>query len=511
MRVALYARVSSEAQDVELSIAAQLRALRDYAKSKGDEIICEYTDEAETGRTDARPAFREMIHFARRKPKEIDAILVWKYSRFARNREDSIVYKTLLRKNGIQVISINEIFDDSPSGRLSVAIIEDIDEYYSDNLGEEVTRGMRESVSRGFYISVNPPYGYSKVKVADGNKTRSKLKIKPDEANIVKKMFDAIISGKGITEIVKELNNTGIPSPKNKRWGKTSIYSILSNEVYTGTVVWGRNSKRNLEPIRVTNSCEPIIDKQIFDTVKQILKQRAPQVTHPRITSSHFLLSGLTRCAYCGRPMTGCNAKSGHFSYYVCQSLRRHGAQTCKAKYIPAPKLEKQILEKISGNILTEDNLRELLELSNQEMDKAFESVKCEQNILDDKITDIDYRLSNIYKAIESGNFDLPDLSPRLKELHKQKALLSTKQTELKTTISEYKVSNMSPEQIAFYIKDLKELLDEAELGELKAFIRNFVKEIRIRDNEVTLEYFAPIAEMNTNKRVLPIVQNGGR
>lgn len=173
--------------------------------------------------------------------------------------------------------------------------------------------------------------------------------------------------------------------------------------------------------------------------------------------------------------------------------------------------MEKQILEKISGNILTEDNLRELLELSNQEMDKAFESVKCEQNILDDKITDIDYRLSNIYKAIESGNFDLPDLSPRLKELHKQKALLSTKQTELKTTISEYKVSNMSPEQIAFYIKDLKELLDEAELGELKAFIRNFVKEIRIRDNEVTLEYFAPIAEMNTNKRVLPIVQNGGR
>ncbi|PIU57204.1 MAG: recombinase family protein, partial [Chloroflexi bacterium CG07_land_8_20_14_0_80_51_10] len=121
------------------------------------EIVREFIDEAETGRTTARPAFREMTSFARHPQKPFEIILVWKYSRFARSREDSIVYKAMLRKNGVQVISINEPLDDSPTGRLLEAIIESLDEFYSDNLGEEVTRGMRESASRGFYLSSKPP------------------------------------------------------------------------------------------------------------------------------------------------------------------------------------------------------------------------------------------------------------------------------------------------------------------------------------------------------------------
>ena len=116
-------------------------------------MIREFVDEAESGRTAARPAFREMVSLARRPQKPFDAILIWKYSRFARSREDSIVYKTMLRKNGVQVISITEPFEDTPTGRLLEAMIESLDESYSANLGEEVTRGTRESASRGFYLT----------------------------------------------------------------------------------------------------------------------------------------------------------------------------------------------------------------------------------------------------------------------------------------------------------------------------------------------------------------------
>ena len=123
MKVALYARVSSEKQDTDLSISAQLRALREYAQKNKYQIAREFIDEAETGRTTARPAFREMVSLARRPSKPFEQILVWKYSRFARSREDSIVYKAMLRKNGVQVISINEPFDDTPTGRLLEAII----------------------------------------------------------------------------------------------------------------------------------------------------------------------------------------------------------------------------------------------------------------------------------------------------------------------------------------------------------------------------------------------------
>ena len=164
MKVALYARVSSEKQDVDLSISAQLKSLRDYAIKNGHEVVREFIDEAESGKTTARPAFREMIATARRSQKPFDLILVWKYSRFARSREDSIVFKTMLRKNGIRVVSISEPAEDTPTGKLLEAMIESLDEFYSANLGEEVTRGMRESASRGFYISSQAPFGYRKVK-----------------------------------------------------------------------------------------------------------------------------------------------------------------------------------------------------------------------------------------------------------------------------------------------------------------------------------------------------------
>src|SRR5688572_32410820 len=109
MKVVLYARVSSEKQaEKDLSIAAQLKALRKYALERGWETSREFVDEAESARSANRPAFKEMIALGRQRHKCFDAILVWKLSRFARNREDSIIYKSLLRKYGISVISINE-------------------------------------------------------------------------------------------------------------------------------------------------------------------------------------------------------------------------------------------------------------------------------------------------------------------------------------------------------------------------------------------------------------------
>jgi site-specific DNA recombinase len=286
MRVVLYARVSSEAQDVSLSISAQLKSLREFAERNGHIIVREFVEEAESGRSiSKRPAFREMVSLAKSSLKAFDAILIYKYSRFARNRADSIVYKTILRKLGVQVISITEPSDNSPTGRLMEAIIEDLDEFYSDNLGEEVTRGMRESVSRGFYLSSRPPYGYRKIRVMDCGKERTRLEIDPSQSQIAIAIFDDILAGKGITDIVRGLNQKGIASPKGKGWNKTGLGSILKNEIYTGTFVWGRNSKRGNPPLRAENSFPVLIGKEVFDRVQGLISSRAPANIHPRSLS----------------------------------------------------------------------------------------------------------------------------------------------------------------------------------------------------------------------------------
>jgi len=179
MKAAIYARVSSDKQDTDLSLNAQLKALRDYAAHKGYIVVREFVDEAESGRTASRPAFREMIALARAKKPPFEAILVWKLNRFSRSRADSITYKTLLRNKGIEVISINEPVDNSPTGRLIEGVIESIDEFYSANLGQDIKRGMRENASRGFFNGSRPPYALHKVTVLDNGRKRNRLSSKP--------------------------------------------------------------------------------------------------------------------------------------------------------------------------------------------------------------------------------------------------------------------------------------------------------------------------------------------
>ena len=165
---ALYARVSSDRQDVDLSVSAQMRALRDYANKKGYRVVREYVDEAESGRVADRPEFRRMIDEARKTTAPFREILVWKFSRFTRKREHAVAFKSMLRRQGVRVVSITEQAEDTATGRLLEGIIESVDEFYSENLAQEVLRGMREAASRGFWVAPMPPYGYSKVKVLDG-------------------------------------------------------------------------------------------------------------------------------------------------------------------------------------------------------------------------------------------------------------------------------------------------------------------------------------------------------
>ena len=248
MPVALYARVSSDRQDVDLSVAAQLRALREHADKNGYVVVREFVDEAESGRVADRPQFQEMLDEAKKTQAPFREILVWKFSRFTRKREHAVAFKSMLRRRGIRVVSITEQADDTAAGRLLEGIIETIDEFYSENLAQDVTRGMREAASRGFWMSSEAPLGYNRVMVQDGPKKRPKLEPDTDSSHVVRRMFDLSEAGKSTLDIARILNDEGITSPRGKSWGKTSVHAILINETYTGTLTWGVNAKNGADP-----------------------------------------------------------------------------------------------------------------------------------------------------------------------------------------------------------------------------------------------------------------------
>ena len=141
----------------------------------------EYVDEAEAegGRIADRPQFRQMIDEGSKPKAPFQVILVWKFSRFTRKRKHAVAFKAQLRRKGIRVVSIIEQAEDSATGRLLEGIIESVDEYYSENLAQEVVRGMRASSSRGFFLGSKAPFGYTRVKVSDGVKERPTLEVDP--------------------------------------------------------------------------------------------------------------------------------------------------------------------------------------------------------------------------------------------------------------------------------------------------------------------------------------------
>jgi hypothetical protein len=368
---------------------------------------------------------------------------------------------------------------------------------------------MRESVSRGFYLSSKAPYGYRKIRIKDSGKDRTKLEVDPSQAPTVVGIFNDVLSGKGLIQIVRDLNQSGIASPKGKGWGKTGIRTIIGNEIYTGTFVWGRNSRRGNPPIRSEGAFPAIINKEQFLKVQQLMGERTLVKNHPRRTASRFLLSGLAFCGHCGKALVGQDAKSGKFSYYVCGTLSKKGAGACKATYLNSGKFERLVVSKIKEHILTPDNLTRLVEMVNEEMDAATSSYRVEIGTIEKEIGDVSRRLGNVYNAIENGNIDYVLLKPRLQELKSQHDKLLARKAELELLTSQRKIELADTRVVREYVDDLYQFLDSSELSERRAFVKSFIKDVTITGHEGLIRYVLPLPSDNITeeKVVLPIVQ----
>ena len=493
--VALYARVSSDRQDVDLSISAQQRALRDYAR-KNDYIVArEYIDEAESGRIADRSEFRKMIDEAARSNAPFREILVWKFSRFTRKREHAVAFKSMLRRKGVRVVSITEHADDTPTGKLLEAIIESVDEFYSENLAQEVTRGMREAASRGFWIGSRTPYGYSRVMVYDGPKKRPTLEPDPDASRVVKRIFDMAEAGTGMLHIARALNDEGIASLAGKLWSKNGIHFILRNEVYTGTLIWGANAKDKAEPVRIEKAFPAIISKAKSQRVNSLMRSRAPKVINPRRVGSTHLLSGLLKCKACNRALSAQVAKSGQFSYYVCQSIMKRGKDACDTPRLNARRFEEMVVGKIRSNVLTDSNIRALAKVVDEQMDGVAREQSKRLETIEDELEDVKRKLGRIWHFVETTDIGMADASARIKEHSERQKRLEDAAADARAILSQRRTVLDDVETIAAYAQDMKQFLKESEMTERRAFIETFVKEIVVMPGSALLRYTTPMPD----------------
>lgn len=300
---AAYLRVSTEKQD-EYSLDSQLKLIRDYAAGHDfivpDEFV--FTDDGISGRSaKKRPAFNRMIGYAKEKDRPFEAILVWKFSRFARNQEESIVYKSMLARSGVEVISVSEPLAEGPFGSLIERIMEWMDEYYSIRLSGEVKRGMEEKISRG-EAGYSPPYGY---------KVEGKRFVPdPEQAETVRRVFRDYLAGVGMLTIARQLAAEGVHTKFGHAPDNRFVEYMLKNPTYIGKLRWShdgrgmyeRSSEANEHAYLADGQHEPIIDLDLWDAVQAKLEQaeKGRRKWQRRDQPVEFMLKGLVRCSSCG-------------------------------------------------------------------------------------------------------------------------------------------------------------------------------------------------------------------
>ncbi len=355
---------------------------------------------------------------------------------------------------------------------------------------------MREAASRGYFLASRAPFGYKRIKVSDGMKDRPTLEIDPDAAPIIKEIFESSRRGNGLKEICKELNDRGITN-RGKRWQKSPVHAMLTNEAYTGTAVWGVNSKdpKTGEPVRVENAWPALVARETFEAVQQGLHQRAPAQQRPARVGSQYLLSGLLRCGVCGKSYSGQAAKSGQFAYYVCARLLREGAGSCTGRYLNAERVEDYIIEKVRERILTEETITELVTLVAEEIDALAGEVNSRLKAIAAELADVESRLENLYQALETKQLPIEALSPRILSLKARQDKLVAAKEEAEGQLERRRADLPTSREIKGYVADFREFLKEGTFPERKALIRNFVEGIEIVDDAATLTYTIPMPQ----------------
>ena len=417
---AAYVRVSDDRQE-EFSPASQIKRIKDYCEKNDillpDDLI--FSDDGISAKTTKnRKSFNEMIALAKLKDKPFDVILVWKFSRFARNQEESIVYKSLLKKNGVDVISISEPLSDNPFGGLIERIIEWMDEYYLIRLGDEVRRGMTERATRGM-PNAAPPFGY---RMIDG-----KYRIEEDEAATVREIFRMFVDGKSTRSIVTYLNNNNVRRRNGKPIDNRGVEYILYNPCYTGYLRWNPNGRsssirkyNNPEDILKKSDHEPIISEELFKKAQELLKVKESsnhKYAHENAPNERkTMLKGLVKCHSCGATLIYSPKNNG----YQCHRYAKGICDT--SHYISAPKLNKMVIEELRKTWGSEDiNIEfEKTQKERIDYDKLIYNQKLKLQRIRNAYEDGAYTLSE-YKTSKDAILDQIDKYERLKEEARRK------------------------------------------------------------------------------------------
>lgn len=477
---AAYIRVSTDKQE-ELSPDAQKRLILEYAQ-KNDILISSadiYIEHGISGRNASkRPAFQEMIARAKSKEHPFDVVLVWKYSRFARNQEESIVYKSMLKRDNVEVISISEPVTDGPFGTLIERIIEWMDEYYSIRLSGEVLRGMTEKAMRGGYQSI-APFGYVS---AGGGKPPE-----PDaaQADIVRRVYASFLEGKSYNRIARDLNELGVSTRNGNPFEARTVKYMLENPFYCGKIRWnytkrGRKQKDPGEWIIADGRHEAIVPEAAWQAAQECIRSRNVPFRRRDVSSCKHWLSGIFRCSSCGAAL-GYNANP-RSPFFQCW---KYAKGICRESHsIVVKKAEQNVIAGMRDSVVTGTMQYKIVKPAPKDEQNELAALK-------EQLSRLERKKIRIRSAYENG-------IDTLEEYRQNKARIKSEMDSVSDKISKLAAFETPPkdpipkEQLIHNIRSVLDILTSPQADtEVKGcVVRSIVEKIVYDKKTEHLDFF---------------------
>jgi len=516
MRVALYARVSSESQEARGTIGSQLEVLRARIAVEGHELIAEFCDDGYSGARLDRPGLDRMRDQA--EAGAFEAVWCLSPDRLARAYAYQVLVLDELTQLGVRVLfSDAPAFDDAdPQLQLLTQVQGVIAEYERAKIAERNRRGRLWRSRAGEVVSWKAPYGYRRV--ARDASGPARLDVFEPEAAVVRRIFDDHLSGgHSIRQIVRRLNTDHITTPTGKtEWWHSTVCRILRNEAYVGAVYFNqtetvattsRNGRRSTtqrpRPREewIAIPCPPIIADTVFDAAQRVSRDNSkwsPRNLPDDVEA--WLLRRLVRCGACGVTV-GCHkmvTRSGKVHrYYWCPnhaSVREGGEQRCPERNIRADALDTFVFEQVRAALLRPDVLLaaqtavtaatpipddELLAVELARIGRKLDANRAERR-----------RLADLY---QSGLLELSDVQRRARDVDARHRSLTEQRDGLTVQRHELTTDNRLRQRVSTFAQRAATSIDKLTFTERQQLLRLVVEQVHVTGWQVEIQLRIPL------------------
>jgi site-specific DNA recombinase len=528
---AIYARVSSDKQRDESTIASQTAALTKFARSRGYQVPTEWVfeDEGYSGASLVRPGLEQVRDLAAE--GRIEALLVHAPDRLSRKYAYQVLLIEELARHGVDTLFMKAPQAATAEDQLLVQFQGMIAEYERAQILERSRRGKRHRARQGqVNVLSGAPYGYRYI--CKGDDAAARYEIVNAEADIVRAVYDHyVVAGMSIGAITRLPNEQGVATRKLiSRWERSTVWAMLRNPAYKGTACFGKTEtaprQRITRPLRLRGgigtrdsahherprsewiqiAVPVIVDENTFARAQELLAQNKRLA--PRRTIAPSIVQGLVSCSKCGYALSRTSTRSSarNIHYYRClgsDSWRLLGGPVCDNRPVRQDLLDHviwtEVIRLLEDPSLIQSELDRRLTAA-----RTVDPAKQREKALQRELTRTRKSMDRLLTAYQEDLLSLDELRRRMPELRRREHALQAELQSILDQVSDRAVYLRLAETLSGFLARLRTSADTLNIQERQRIVRLVIKEILIGDETIVIRHSIPLSSMPPNGNVAP-------